>query len=115
MGRLVSSETGPSARSPSTGSSSRPAGGRRPRISASSRWASKLDDRGAIRIDATLRTTAKRIFAAGDVTGSLPFTHVAGHQGRTVVGNALFHTRRSFSTDAVPWVTFTDPEVGRVA
>ncbi|HEV2772693.1 MAG TPA: FAD-dependent oxidoreductase [Thermoleophilaceae bacterium] len=74
----------------------------------------EVDDQGAVEVDATLRTTAKRIFAAGDVTGSLPFTHVAGHHGRTVVGNALFHIRRSFTTDAVPWVTFTDPEVGRV-
>ena len=74
----------------------------------------QLDDHGAVKVDATMRTTATRVFAAGDVTGSLPFTHVAGHQGRTVVANALFHARRSFTTGAVPWVTFTDPEVARV-
>jgi pyruvate/2-oxoglutarate dehydrogenase complex dihydrolipoamide dehydrogenase (E3) component len=44
----------------------------------------------------------------------LPFTHVAGYHGRTVVANALFHTRSKVSYDAVPWATFTDPEVGRV-
>ncbi len=74
----------------------------------------EVDERGAVRVDATLRTTAKGIYAAGDVTGSLPFTHVAGHHARTVVANALFHTRRKFKTHAVPWVTFTDPEVARV-
>lgn len=74
----------------------------------------QLDDRGAVKVDATMRTTATRVFAAGDVTGSLPFTHVAAHQARTAVGNALFHTRRSFTTGAVPWVTLTDPEVARV-
>jgi pyruvate/2-oxoglutarate dehydrogenase complex dihydrolipoamide dehydrogenase (E3) component len=74
----------------------------------------EVDERGAVRVDATLRTSARGVFAAGDVTGSLPFTHVAGNQGRNVVGNALFHGRRRFSSRAVPWVTFTDPEVGRV-
>ena len=74
----------------------------------------QTDERGAVRVDATLRTTAPGIFAAGDVTGMLPFTHVAGHHARVAVPNALFGTRRSFTTDAVPWVTFTDPEVARV-
>ncbi len=74
----------------------------------------QLDGQGAVKVDATLRTTARGIFAAGDVNGSLPFTHVAAHHARTAVGNALFHARRSFTTDAVPWVTFTDPEVARV-
>lgn len=41
----------------------------------------ELDDRGAVRVDDTLRTTAKGVFAGGDVTGSLPFTHVAGRHG----------------------------------
>jgi pyruvate/2-oxoglutarate dehydrogenase complex dihydrolipoamide dehydrogenase (E3) component len=45
---------------------------------------------------------------------ALPFTHVAGYHGRTVVANALFHTRAKVSYDSVPWATFTDPEVGRV-
>jgi pyruvate/2-oxoglutarate dehydrogenase complex dihydrolipoamide dehydrogenase (E3) component len=74
----------------------------------------QVDERGAVRVDATLRTSARGIFAAGDVTGMLPFTHVAGHHARVAVPNALFGTRRAFSTDAVPWVTFTDPEVARV-
>lgn len=69
---------------------------------------------GAIEVDATLRTGARGIFAAGDVTGGLPFTHVAGQHGRLVVANALFHGRSRFKADAVPWVTFTDPEVARV-
>jgi pyruvate/2-oxoglutarate dehydrogenase complex dihydrolipoamide dehydrogenase (E3) component len=74
----------------------------------------ELAEDGAVRVDATLRTAAAGIFAAGDVTGSLPFTHVAGTQGRIVVANALFHARARFDPAAVPWVTFTDPEVGRV-
>jgi len=72
------------------------------------------DGTGAVIVDDRLRTTARGIFAAGDVTGVLPFTHVAAYQSRVLLGNALFGLRRRTSYDAVPWVTFTDPEVGRV-
>ncbi len=72
------------------------------------------DGSGAVIVDDRLRTTARGIFAAGDVTGVLPFTHVAAYQSRVLLGNALFGLRRRTSYDAVPWVTFTDPEVGRV-
>lgn len=74
----------------------------------------ELAEDGAVRVDATLRTSAAGVFAAGDVTGDLPFTHVAGTHGRIVVANALFHARARFDRTAVPWVTFTDPEIGRV-
>jgi pyruvate/2-oxoglutarate dehydrogenase complex dihydrolipoamide dehydrogenase (E3) component len=70
-------------------------------------------DRGAIVVDSSLRTSARRIFAVGDVTGLLPFTHVAAHHARVATPNALFHARSKVS-DTLPWVTFTDPEVGRV-
>jgi pyruvate/2-oxoglutarate dehydrogenase complex dihydrolipoamide dehydrogenase (E3) component len=72
------------------------------------------DDSGAVIVDDRLRTTARGIFGAGDVTGVLPFTHVAAYQSRTLLGNALFGLRRRAAYDALPWVTFTDPEVGRV-
>lgn len=73
-----------------------------------------LDEAGAVRTDRYLRTTGSKVFAAGDVTGGPPFTHVAAYQAGLVVTNALFHLRRAASYDDVPWVTFTDPEVGRV-
>ena len=37
----------------------------------------ETDDRGAVRVDAHLRTTAPHVFAAGDVTGGLQFTYVS--------------------------------------
>ena len=37
----------------------------------------ETDDRGAVRVDAHLRTTASHVFAAGDVTGGLQFTYVS--------------------------------------
>ncbi len=72
-----------------------------------------LDARGAVTVDSRLRTTGRGIYAAGDVTGLLAFTHVAGHHARVATANALFHTRSKVSA-TIPWVTFTDPEIARV-
>jgi pyruvate/2-oxoglutarate dehydrogenase complex dihydrolipoamide dehydrogenase (E3) component len=69
---------------------------------------------GHVEVTSDMRTSASWVFAAGDVTGELPFTHAAGAQGGLVVTNALFGLRRRFDADVVPWVTFTDPEVGRI-
>jgi pyruvate/2-oxoglutarate dehydrogenase complex dihydrolipoamide dehydrogenase (E3) component len=68
---------------------------------------------GAVIVDRRLRTTARVIYAVGDVTGLLPFTHVAAHHARVATVNALFHARGTVS-HTLPWVTFTDPEVGRI-
>ena len=73
----------------------------------------QTDSAGGVVVDARLRTTARSIFAVGDVTGLLPFTHVAAHHARVATPNALFHTRAKVAT-TIPWVTFTDPEVARV-
>jgi pyruvate/2-oxoglutarate dehydrogenase complex dihydrolipoamide dehydrogenase (E3) component len=73
----------------------------------------QTDRGGAVMVDSRLRTTARSIFAVGDVTGLLPFTHVAAHHARVATPNALFHARATVET-TIPWVTFTDPEVARV-
>ncbi len=72
-----------------------------------------VDERGGVVVDDRLRTSGRGIYAAGDVTGLLPFTHVAAHHARVAASNALFHTRSRVSR-TIPWVTFTDPEVARV-
>ncbi|GAC1325606.1 MAG: FAD-dependent oxidoreductase [Thermoleophilaceae bacterium] len=74
----------------------------------------ELDDAGGVVVDERLATSARNVYAAGDVVNALPFTHVAGYHGRTVAANALFRARTRVNYDAVPWVTFTDPEVGRI-
>lgn len=73
-----------------------------------------VDARGAVQVDDRLRTTNRRVWAAGDVTLRLPFTHVAAAHGATIVQNALFGLRRRVDHERLPWVTFTDPEVARV-
>jgi pyruvate/2-oxoglutarate dehydrogenase complex dihydrolipoamide dehydrogenase (E3) component len=72
-------------------------------------------DRGFVRVDAHLATTAAGIWAVGDVTGGLQFTHAADEMGRVAVANALSRKgMRRFDASSVPWVTFTSPEVARV-
>ena len=72
------------------------------------------DERGGVRVDGRLATGARNVYAAGDAVTALPFTHVAAYHARTVVANALFGARTRVDYAAVPWATFTDPEVGRV-
>ena len=69
---------------------------------------------GAVAVDDRLRTTGRGIYAVGDVTGAPPFTHVAAYHARVASVNALFRARAKVDYAAVPWVTFTDPEVARV-
>jgi pyruvate/2-oxoglutarate dehydrogenase complex dihydrolipoamide dehydrogenase (E3) component len=90
--------------------------GRRPNVSALGLDAAgvALDERGAVAVDARLRTSNPRIYAGGDVTMLLPFTHTASAHGATVVQNALFGLRRAVDHERIPWVTFTAPEVARV-
>lgn len=70
--------------------------------------------RAGIVVDDTLRTTVSNIWAAGDVTGLFPFTHMAEYEAGIVIGNALFpFVNRKIDKNAVPWTTFTDPELAR--
>ena len=73
----------------------------------------ELDD-GAVRVNGRLETTARGVWAAGDVTGGLQFTHVADYMAKIVVRNAFTPFPTKVDYRVVPWVTFTDPEVARV-
>ena len=71
-------------------------------------------DKKGIKVDARLRSTNKRIFAIGDVAGGYQFTHVALYHAGIVIRNALFRLPAKVNYDAVPWVTYTDPELANV-
>ncbi|OIO55450.1 hypothetical protein AUJ46_01355 [Candidatus Peregrinibacteria bacterium CG1_02_54_53] len=73
-----------------------------------------LDERGYVKTDAKLRTSQKHIYAAGDVTGHLQFTHSASYEAGVIVSNALLHFPAKINLDAIPWTTFTDPEVASI-
>ena len=64
--------------------------------------------------DARMRTSRGHIFAAGDINGVLPFTHVAGYEGGIVLTNAVLRLPRKADYTKVPWCTYTDPEVASV-
>jgi len=67
-----------------------------------------------IEVDARLRSISnKRIFAVGDVAGSYQFTHMASYHAGIVVRNALFNLPAKVDLRAVPWVTYTDPELAQ--
>ena len=71
-------------------------------------------ERRGIVVDKRLRTTNKRVYAIGDVAGGLHFTHVANAHAGIVIRNALFRLPAKMQTDAVPWVTYTEPELAQV-
>ncbi|MFG6149594.1 dihydrolipoyl dehydrogenase family protein [Halobacillus sp. B23F22_1] len=65
----------------------------------------------AIQVDQRLRTNKSHIYAVGDCNGSMPFTHVAGMEGKIAVSNAVFGLSRKVSYENVPWVVYTTPEI----
>jgi pyruvate/2-oxoglutarate dehydrogenase complex dihydrolipoamide dehydrogenase (E3) component len=73
----------------------------------------KFEPRG-IKVNAGLVTSNRRVFAIGDVTGGLQFTHVANYHAGIVVRRALFRLPARVDNDLVPWVTYTDPELAHV-
>ncbi len=71
-------------------------------------------DRTGVQVTDDLRSTNRRIYAAGDVAMRWKFTHAAEDAARIAVQNALFPGRRKLSALTMPWCTYTDPEVAHV-
>ena len=69
---------------------------------------------GKLKLDARLRTTNKRIYAAGDAAGGPQFTHLAGDHASTLVRNILFKTPAKRRDWLSPRATYCDPEVASV-
>lgn len=89
--------------------------GRQVNVAALNLEAAGIDyDRNGIKVDRRLRTSNKKVFAIGDVTGGLQFTHVANYHAGIVIRNALFRLPAKANHNAVPWVTYTDPELANV-
>ncbi len=69
---------------------------------------------GAVEVNSYLQTAYPNIYACGDVAGPYQFTHMASHQAWFAAMNALAGGWRKVNYKAVPWATFTSPEVARV-
>jgi pyruvate/2-oxoglutarate dehydrogenase complex dihydrolipoamide dehydrogenase (E3) component len=91
------------------------AAGRRPSIEALDLPAAGIEATAqGITVDARLRTTNRRAFAIGDVAGGPQFTHIALYHAGIVIRNALFRLPARVDYRALPWVTYTDPELAQV-
>jgi pyruvate/2-oxoglutarate dehydrogenase complex dihydrolipoamide dehydrogenase (E3) component len=66
-----------------------------------------------ITVDRRLRTTNRRAFAVGDAAGGPQFTHIALYHAGIVIRNALFRLPAKVDYRALPWVTYTDPELAQ--
>ncbi|MCX7372735.1 MAG: FAD-dependent oxidoreductase [Alphaproteobacteria bacterium] len=64
-----------------------------------------------ITVDEGLRSSNPRVFAIGDCAGGPQFTHIAGYHAGIVIRRALFGLPAKVDYRALPWVTYTDPEL----
>ena len=71
-------------------------------------------DRTGIKVDANLKSTNRRVYAAGDVAGGLQFTHMAGYHAGVLVRSLVLGLPAKASTHHIPWATYTDPELAQV-
>src|SRR5216683_2111173 len=91
------------------------AAGRRPNIEALDLSVAGIAATATgITVDPRLRTTNRRAFAVGDVAGGPQFTHIALYHAGIVIRNALFRLPAKVDYRALPWVTYTDPELAQV-
>ena len=70
-----------------------------------------VDKRGYIKTNDRQQTSVPGIYACGDVCGPYQFTHMAGYQAGIVLRNIIFKFPARVDYSAVPWVTYTRPEV----
>lgn len=91
------------------------AAGRRPNIgNLNLEVAGIRTSKGGIEVDDSLKTANRRVYAIGDVTGGLQFTHVAGYQAGIVIRSAVLGLPAKAQTDHIPWATYTDPELAQI-
>ena len=87
--------------------------GRRPRVEGIGLETVGIEpDPKGVRVDKQMRA-GERLWAIGDITGEWPLTHVGKYEGRVVAANILGEPRAA-NYDAVPRVTYTDPQAGAV-
>ncbi len=89
--------------------------GRRPNVEGLGlEAAGVVYDAKGVKVDDYLRTSNRRIYAAGDICSPFQFTHAADAMARFVIQNALFFGRKRAGSLVIPWCTYTDPEVAHV-
>ena len=74
----------------------------------------EADERGHIRVNDRLETTAAGVYAIGDITGGPAFTHISYDDFRILRANQLGGGNLTTAGRLVPYVTYIDPQLGRV-
>lgn len=89
--------------------------GRRPNIQSLNLDAAGINasPKGII-VNPALKTSNPRVYAIGDCTGGYQFTHVANYHAGLAIRNSIFRLGAKVQTKAIPWVTYTDPELAHV-
>jgi pyruvate/2-oxoglutarate dehydrogenase complex dihydrolipoamide dehydrogenase (E3) component len=72
------------------------------------------DARGFIRVNEKLETSAKDIYALGDIKGGPAFTHISYDDFRILRANLLENGAASTTNRLVPYTVFIDPQLGRI-
>ncbi|TVR34435.1 MAG: mercuric reductase [Balneolaceae bacterium] len=70
--------------------------------------------KSGVTVNDKCRTNKKHIYAVGDVTGRYQFTHMSEHMAKVATTNALIKVPMKIDSKHVPWVTYTEPELGHV-
>jgi pyruvate/2-oxoglutarate dehydrogenase complex dihydrolipoamide dehydrogenase (E3) component len=67
-----------------------------------------------ITVGPSLRSSNRRVYALGDAAGGMQFTHLAGYHAGVVVRQIVLGLPATASMRAMPWATYTDPELAQV-
>jgi pyruvate/2-oxoglutarate dehydrogenase complex dihydrolipoamide dehydrogenase (E3) component len=74
----------------------------------------EIDDRGFIKVNDRLETTAEGVYALGDIKGGPAFTHISYDDFRIIRSNLLEKKNASIRHRLLPYTLFIDPQLGRV-
>lgn len=74
----------------------------------------EIDDKGNVKVDERLKTTADNVYALGDVKGGPQFTHIARDDYRIAMDNEFGEGKRTKEDRLVPYTLYTEPQLGRV-
>ena len=89
--------------------------GRKPNVDKLDLAAAGIEPvRGGIKVDASLKTSNRRVYAIGDIAAGLQFTHVASYHASVILKSALFGMSSKMKTSHIPWATYTSPELAQV-
>lgn len=71
-------------------------------------------ERKGVTVDASLRTSNRRVYAVGDAAGGLQFTHVAGYHAGLIIRQLVMGLPAKNTVHHIPWATYTEPELAQV-